>query len=274
MFCKIAIGSAQNSLAELKTSYENALVAYENSIRMTDEIVTYAQTLHQYEQDSFYSMDDIDRLILCATQGDDAPLDNLIDEIFGLKENHIFSFQYVLSTYHMVYLHILYHFHLNSSETSHYLKLQKNIAHALDQCRSGEQVHTLLKNTFLALVNECNNTEATDKKAKLTQRLDIYLQEHFHQSDLTIDRIAEDLFYENSYIRKIYKEKTGKTISHALEELRIAKAKELLRSDYLQSDIAEMCGFSNQFYFSKRFKQICGCSPSAYKAQWSERGTI
>ncbi len=267
MFCKIAIGSTHNTLRALKTSYDNAIIAYENSIRITEEIVTYEQTLHHYEHGAFYSKDDIDLLIASLAQMEHETIDHFITEIFGLSAKHIFSFQYVMSTYHMVYLHILYHFHLNPTETGHYLRLQKNMMHALDQCRSATEVHALLKNGFIDIFTECNSAEAVDKKAQLTQRLDKYLQDHFHESDLTINRIAEDLFYENSYIRKIYKEKTGKTISQALEELRIAHAKELLHADYLQSDIAEQCGFSNQFYFSKRFKQICGCSPSAYKAQ-------
>lgn len=149
MFCKIAIGSTQNTLRELKTSYDNAIVAYENSIRIEEEIVTYVQTLHHYEHGAFYSKDDIDLLIDSLAQMEHEKIDQFITEMFGLSAKHIFSFQYVVSTYHMVYLHILYHFHLNPTETGHYLRLQKNIMHALDQCRSVQEVHALLKSTFI-----------------------------------------------------------------------------------------------------------------------------
>jgi AraC-like DNA-binding protein len=32
-----------------------------------------------------------------------------------------------------------------------------------------------------------------------------------------------------------------------------------------ESEIAELCGFSDIYYFSKVFKQICGVPPSRWK---------
>jgi AraC-like DNA-binding protein len=35
--------------------------------------------------------------------------------------------------------------------------------------------------------------------------------------------------------------------------------------EYQNQEIAEMVGYSDQFYFSKRFKQACGVSPTEYQ---------
>jgi YesN/AraC family two-component response regulator len=48
--------------------------------------------------------------------------------------------------------------------------------------------------------------------------------------------------------------------------LKIKEAKALLRSKKMSiTEISELCGFSDVYYFSKTFKQICGMPPSAWK---------
>ncbi len=50
-----------------------------------------------------------------------------------------------------------------------------------------------------------------------------------------------------------------------IQQLRIKKAKEMLKSDYSKiSLIAETVGYSNIYHFSKTFKQITGYSPTEY----------
>ena len=45
-----------------------------------------------------------------------------------------------------------------------------------------------------------------------------------------------------------------------------AKAKQYLESgSYQNQEISELVGFSDPFYFSKRFKQCCGITPSEYR---------
>ncbi len=48
---------------------------------------------------------------------------------------------------------------------------------------------------------------------------------------------------------------------------KVAKAKELLQTDYLSvSEVSDMSGFSDVYYFSKVFKDVAGVSPKAWKA--------
>ena len=50
------------------------------------------------------------------------------------------------------------------------------------------------------------------------------------------------------------------------ENLKIEYAKRLLKTKYLSvSQISEMCGFKEIYYFSKVFKKECGYTPSEYK---------
>ena len=77
---------------------------------------------------------------------------------------------------------------------------------------------------------------------------------------------AADLLFENSYIRHVHKAACGITILRALENYRIERAKEMLaRHTMRHSEIAAATGFSDPYYFSKRFKQIVGCTPTKYE---------
>lgn len=56
---------------------------------------------------------------------------------------------------------------------------------------------------------------------------------------------------------------------HLLNEIRIRQAKRLLTdSDDTVQQIALKCGFDNQYYFSGKFKQQTGLSPTAYRKKF------
>lgn len=108
--------------------------------------------------------------------------------------------------------------------------------------------------------------ESATKYEIISKEIDKYLLDHYSDSRLSLNRIAEEFGFESSYMRKFYKWKTGLTIMQKLEEIRIEKAKALLRSgQYRNRDVAAFVGFSDQYYFSKRFKQICGKTPTEFK---------
>lgn len=74
--------------------------------------------------------------------------------------------------------------------------------------------------------------------------------------------------YAEDYIRYYFKKITGKTPIGFLTEIRIKHACFLI-DIYNQTlsmlQIAELCGFVDYIYFSKRFKSIVGISPSEYR---------
>ena len=74
--------------------------------------------------------------------------------------------------------------------------------------------------------------------------------------------------YAEDYIRDCFRKATGKTPIRFLTELRIKKACFLIDiyADTLPlSCIAEQCGFQDYVYFTKKFKELVGMSPTAYK---------
>ncbi|MBF9018923.1 MULTISPECIES: AraC family transcriptional regulator [unclassified Oceanispirochaeta] len=86
-------------------------------------------------------------------------------------------------------------------------------------------------------------------------------------SKYTIQEVAEALHCSpNQCIRRIRKY-TGFTPIQLVNRIKIDKAKQhLMATSYSISEIAEMLGFCDMYYFSKVFKQVTGVSPSTYRS--------
>lgn len=70
------------------------------------------------------------------------------------------------------------------------------------------------------------------------------------------------------YLRKLFSKYLHTSPKQYIIDLRLQKAKQLLREGALcVSDIAESCGFSNPYHFCRIFKEHTGTTPSAYRKE-------
>lgn len=86
-----------------------------------------------------------------------------------------------------------------------------------------------------------------------------------YANDIRIEKLAEQTTLNRWQYNDIFKRLTGQTPLQYLTELRIDRAKQLLLdSDQRLKDIAEQTGFRDEYYFSRRFKQSVGVSPTQF----------
>ena len=92
--------------------------------------------------------------------------------------------------------------------------------------------------------------------------------------DLSLKDLSESLGISMYYMCHLFKETTGITIVDYKNSLRISKAKELLiHTDKKITEIAGECGFTNDSYFIKTFKQSENVSPTEYRNLLSTQGS-
>ena len=84
----------------------------------------------------------------------------------------------------------------------------------------------------------------------------------------SLDDVYKTFALSKDYIRRQFIKEKGISPLQFLNNTRIAFAQKLLLSknvnNYKIYEIAEMCGFSDQLYFSRVFKKITGISPKEY----------
>ena len=98
---------------------------------------------------------------------------------------------------------------------------------------------------------------------KLQPALDYIIQNY--NRPMTNDELAAQTEFSTSYFRKLFHDAYGVSPLEYLQNLRIDKAKELLRDNTSSiSEIAISLGYANLYDFSRTFKRETGLSPSAY----------
>lgn len=88
----------------------------------------------------------------------------------------------------------------------------------------------------------------------------------YYMKRITLDDVAQHVYLSRSYLSSIFKKETGRSLVAYINQVRIAKSKLFLLDGGIPiADIAGMCGFDDQSYFTKVFKRETGVSPKRYR---------
>ncbi|MBQ7573281.1 MAG: helix-turn-helix transcriptional regulator [Clostridia bacterium] len=92
-----------------------------------------------------------------------------------------------------------------------------------------------------------------------------FINAHYNEK-LTLEYIAQNCYVSVSHLTRLFKTTTGYTVISYINNLRIKKASEMIKSsDLSMSEIASKTGFESLSYFVKLFSQYFGMSPLQYR---------
>lgn len=92
-----------------------------------------------------------------------------------------------------------------------------------------------------------------------------FIQDHF-SSEVSIKDIATKVELSEPHFRKLFREQTGRAPLDFLTETRLQQACVLLQNSNLRiREIAEKCGFNNEDYFCRLFKNNFRQTPTEYR---------
>lgn len=142
-----------------------------------------------------------------------------------------------------------------------YLEMKMNPA-------TPKEARELLLNLYKAFENSKNEREQLkgNRHYKTIMASRQFISEHYSDSSLSVDLIAEQFGYSSNYYARLFKTITGYYVNDYIRQLRIARAQELLlNTDKTIEEIAEETGFSTSNYFYTVFKKETGLTPTAYR---------
>lgn len=117
--------------------------------------------------------------------------------------------------------------------------------------------------TFSYLGGRVLPVREEDANEGIASEIKKYIDDHFQDNDLSLEKIGRDLSYNRKYISTVFKKSTGTGLIEYLNTIRIQYACTLIRQGFTSvTDIATMCGYSDAQYFSRVFKKSMGCAPS------------
>ena len=92
-----------------------------------------------------------------------------------------------------------------------------------------------------------------------------YIEENYTTNDISNGLLAQLCNMSEVHFRKLFKDEFDKSPKQYILDMRIQRAKQLLRDGVFKINaVSEECGFSSEYHFSRIFKQKTGMSPTEY----------
>jgi YesN/AraC family two-component response regulator len=108
------------------------------------------------------------------------------------------------------------------------------------------------------------NTSANKKE--IVEQIYLLIDDKIYDPELSVALIADEIHLSINYLRNIFKDNTGGSLSNYITKKRLDVIIELLlNSEMSLSEISDKLGFSNRNYFFTFFKKHKGMTPNEFR---------
>ena len=259
----ISVGvSSLNTIDNLTTAYNQSKQAINYCSFMGKNKIYYYDE-HMNAKTRTITSIELEKLDQLITFGEIKDIDTCLDDI-KLKMKEIKN----INDYYLIISRIVYHI-LNKSENLQDIYEEFGV--------NGDFYGHLMSNTNLdsmfdilkqicRFIKEDNSKALQNNVQHNIKRVLIYIETNYNDQTLSLETVASAVNLSVSYICYLLKKEKNTTFVKYITDLRINKAKELLKTtNYKISDIAIDVGYSDAYYFSHNFKKVCGVSPKEYR---------
>lgn len=150
-------------------------------------------------------------------------------------------------------------------KSSHDSAIERQLREQILACLTFEEIKSLFFSFFLKELEEirASRLQLADRSVETVKR---WIHGNYDQL-AELSSLASMVYLTPSYLSKLFKQETGMTITDYLIEVRIKKAKHLLKTcpDMKIHEIGCKVGYPDPAYFNKLFKRVVGVTPNEYK---------
>lgn len=137
---------------------------------------------------------------------------------------------------------------------------------------STEQMIQYMKDLFTEAM-KLRDSLSQDKYSRLLEEAQKYVKQNYSSNEISLNMVASHVGISPSYFSTIFRQETGSTFTEYLTEIRMEKARELLRcTSKKTAEIAYDIGYKDAHYFSYIFKKNQGITPKEYRGDRKDGG--
>lgn len=262
------IGRLRAGIHELHYSFREAKEALEYKIIIGVGSAIYIEDMEQVQpiQAAYDSCSE--KLLLSAIKfGSSQNLGSLISDMFDRASTYdewdqrIFILNFINSIYKIVKEYNL------QNENQIWGPLKKLME---DTVHWNIKENSIEKDCYVicSRISSCISQKRENAAKLLIKEAKKYIEEHYGESDLSVEKICSRLHVSQSYFSTLFRKETGISYVQYLTEVRMANAIMLLQeTDYKTYIISKMVGYDDPNYFSHVFKRRFGMSPVKYRQQ-------
>lgn len=263
-------------IGKQQTGFDGILKSYQQSKQALDiAIIT--------NKDLYLFYEDIEKLQLSKNKKETFDLENLIFSIENglqqkacayidkytedIKNTGSFDCDYIkIMTVQMVFL-INTLANKNRIRDLKFYEESEQIYKQISDLNTLEQMNLFLKQMINQII-ENNQNKRFKKPNKLVEQTLKYIDDNFQSIDLSLKTIAKQLYVNDSYLSRIFKQQKGECITEYITKKRIEKSIFLLNTTDLKVyEIADKVGIADPHYFSICFKKYVGKTIKEFKNQ-------
>lgn len=233
------------------------------------------QTLHMNGQPEALSangikhvtIDDVELLTIHLESGRRTEFFAIFDRLVGaIQVGYQADAASTMECYYSIALVLLSH--MNRCGLSD--KVNTKLLMSFDDHPSWSEGFAFLKHAAEQLFTH-RQTGEQNRAEQAVKQLQTYIEEHLEEN-LSLGRLSELIHFNSSYVSRLFKQVTGVNLSEYIEERRIKKAKELLKThEYKIAEVGARIGYNAPHSFTRFFKKMTGLTPQEYR---DRRGDI
>jgi len=268
-YCKtdvaIALGPAVESLSELKTSYLYACRLLEKKfIYGYKKIITVPNKLPDLDrppEQQDWNVDSVIDDIFCAVDvGNIENINNILEDMRSLFTQGEYEEGIIKVHFTNIYTAVVSRIMGSDEALKTKLGIRQEVLSEICGKTSLLELHGYIKFVFASLAEELSKLRPVDPIKKILDYID-----RNYARDLKLEGLAVLFHYNSAYLGKLIRSKTGVQFSTYLDNVRMEKAKELLKDGYKVYEVARKVGYKYIDYFYRKFRKHTGVSPTDYK---------
>lgn len=261
MHLSITLSDILHSLREFYDCYTLLLESHEMRFYVGEGVLIQTNELASFQPLDYKDIDYHIHIIKQLGQRNFTELNNLkLEALIYMKQNFIKPID--VKNYFV--------FIFNNIEGNEIEKGMQNayhfdtINHLIEDCETIDTLDEILNTTFQSL-KEWFQDKNQNKYRKDIMDIIAFINENYTKK-ISLNMIAAHFNINESYLSRIFKVETGKTLIYFINELKMKKAMELLSDPNIMiKEAAYQVGIEDQFYFNKVFKKFYDVSPSEFR---------
>lgn len=270
LYTTIGIGNRHTHFKDIAKSYIQACSALDYKLIKGEHKVIFFNEIVKTCTIDNYPKDLIDHLELSILQMDVQTSSNIIVCIMEqIKENNMPLFMARCLCFDIINTVI---------KTTQQFSLRSNVMQReypdlllITDFHTLDELSSLVQKICFDMCDSLRNLDNMEEST-LLNRMICYVEKNYNQYTFSVQGMADDFGMSSSNLSHYFKEQTHKTLSEYTKNLRIEKAKDLLKNtDRNLQDIVESIGYSDVSSFIKKFRQLVGSTPGEYRKSYYSR---
>ncbi|MEN8905628.1 MAG: response regulator [Clostridiales bacterium] len=268
----IAVGSKVMGFKGVYKSYNEAKKIINCLIKNEDNIVLYEYIENEDKvitsKEIYFLIEKYSkRFINLIEMVNSERVDILLDEIFEKIEINNLNKIDVIKLFRNIYILMQVKLYLIDEWIGEIYGREYCFNNTLGYYSNLNDMKKYLKDFFVKIIEKSEKYKSR-RDTKLIENVKKYIDKNYNEN-ITLSEIAEITYLNPNYFCEFFKEEMNQTFVDYLTNVRIDKAKEILKDERIKIyEISDLVGYNDSAYFCRVFKKIVGVTPTQYRENY------